>query len=244
MHRSSRKPAANKTSPIRTKEPPPPAERVEEALIESEERYRSIVTAMSEGIVMQDAGGRITECNAAAERILGMTRDQMMGLTSLDPRWDATDANGAPTKGEDHPIRVTLRTGEPLRNVVMGVQRADGTRAWVRINTQPLFHPGESCPYSVVASFVDITENKRAEAALRESEERFRSLYEQSLDGVLLTAPDGLILAANPEACRLLGRPEDEICAVGPLGRGRRHRSTSWRPSWRSARRRARPEAS
>ena len=57
----------------------------EEALRDSEERYHSIVTAMSEGIVMQDATGRIVTCNASAERILGLTRDQMMGLTSLDP---------------------------------------------------------------------------------------------------------------------------------------------------------------
>ena len=58
----------------------------------------------------------------------------------------------------------------------------------------------------------------RAEAVLRESEERFRSLYEHSIDGVLLTAPDGPILAANPEACRMLGRTEEEICAVGRGG--------------------------
>ena len=133
---ASRKPASRRTPSIRREVSPPPPEQVEEALIESallesEERYRSIVTAMSEGIVVQDASGRIIECNASAERILGMTRDQMMGLTSLDPRWQATDANGAATRGEDHPIRVTLRTGEPKRGVVMGVQRSDGTRVWV-----------------------------------------------------------------------------------------------------------------
>ncbi len=86
------------------------------------------------------------------------------------------------------------------------------------INTQPLFRPGEACPYSVVASFTDITESRNAEALLRESEVRFRSLYEHSIDGVLLTAPDGQILAANPEACRALGRTEDEIRTVGRAG--------------------------
>ena len=223
MSTASRKPASRRTPSIRREVSLPPPEHVEEsliesALLESDERYRSIVTAMSEGIVMQDAGGRIIECNASAERILGMTRDQMMGLTSLDPRWQATDIQGAPILGEDHPIRVTLRTGEPQRRVVMGVQRSDGTRVWVSVNTQPLFRPGEECPYCVVASFADVTESRRAEAAMRESEERFRSLYEHSIDGVLLTAPDGSILAANPEACRMLGRTEAEICAAGRAG--------------------------
>ncbi len=197
---------------------PSEVERVAEALIESEERYRSIVTAMSEGIVMQDAQGRITACNASAERILGLTRDQMMGLTSFDPRWQATDADGAPIRGEDHPIPITLRTGEPLHDVVMGVRHADGSRVWVLVNTQPLFRPGEACPYSVVASFADITESRGAEAALRESENRFRSLFEHSIDAIVLTDPDGAILAANPAACLLLGRTEQEICAVGRAG--------------------------
>ena len=197
---------------------PASSARVAEALVESEERYRSIVTAMSEGIVLQDVHGRIIECNAAAERILGLSRAQMTGLTSLDPRWAAVDATGAPVRGEDHPIRVTLRTGEPKRDVVMGLHRADGTKVWVSVNTQPLFRPGETRPFSVVASFADITESRAAEAALRESEARFRSLYEHSIDGVLLTDPTGPILAANPEACRLLRRTEAEICAAGREG--------------------------
>jgi len=54
------------------------------------------------------------------------------------------------------------------------------------------------------------------EDALQASEERFRSLFENSIYGILLTAADGAILAANPEACRLLGRTEQEICAAGP----------------------------
>lgn len=197
---------------------PTEVERFQEALVESEERYRSIVTAMSEGIVMQDASGRIVACNASAERILGLSREQLMGLTSFDPRWQATDEHGAQISGEDHPIPITMRTGQPLRDVVMGVRRADGSRVWVRVNTQPLFRPGDSCPYSVVASFADITESRHAEAVLQESEDRFRSLFEHSLDGVLLTAPDGAIFAVNPEGCRLLSRSEQEICEMGRAG--------------------------
>lgn len=58
----------------------------------------------------------------------------------------------------------------------------------------------------------------RAEKALRESEERFRSLFENSMDGVLLTEPDGHILSANPEACRIFGRSEAELRRVGRKG--------------------------
>ena len=141
-----------------------------------------------------------------------------MGLTSFDPRWQAIHEDGSLTTGEDHPIVITRRTGQPQSNVVMGVHRPDGTLVWVSVNTQPLYHPGERLPYSVVASFTDITDQRRAELALRESEARYRALFENSIDGVLLTAPDGTVFAANPEACRMLGRTEEEICAEGRAG--------------------------
>jgi PAS domain S-box-containing protein len=59
---------------------------------------------------------------------------------------------------------------------------------------------------------------KKAEEALRVSEERFRSLYENSLDGILLTKPDGTILCANPQACQMFGMTEDELVRVGREG--------------------------
>lgn len=65
---------------------------------------------------------------------------------------------------------------------------------------------------------VDITELKRAEAELRGSEDQFRSLFENSNDAVLLSTPEGIIEAANPEACRMFGRTEEEICQVGRAG--------------------------
>jgi PAS domain S-box-containing protein len=64
----------------------------------------------------------------------------------------------------------------------------------------------------------DVTDRKRVEEALPESAARFRSLWEYSMDGILLTAPDGRILMASPAACRILGRSEEEICRIGRAG--------------------------
>ena len=69
--------------------------------------------------------------------------------------------------------------------------------------------------YAAVASITDVTQSRQAEQALRESEARYRSLVENNIEGVLLTTPDGAILAANPEACRLLGRSEAELREMG-----------------------------
>jgi PAS domain S-box-containing protein len=61
----------------------------------------------------------------------------------------------------------------------------------------------------------DITSRKRTEDILRESENRYHSIFENNISAVLLSAPDGKILAANPEACRIFGRTEDELCLLG-----------------------------
>ncbi|MHC5856935.1 diguanylate cyclase domain-containing protein [Nostoc sp.] len=148
--------------------------RIEEALRESEHRYRSVITVMAEGIVLQKADGRITACNQSAERILGLTAEQMMERTSIDPRWQAIHEDGTSFPGDTHPAIVTLRTGKPQFHVIMGVHKPDGSLTWISINSLPLFAADESKPYGVVASFTDITIRKQAQIALQQQTERER----------------------------------------------------------------------
>lgn len=136
--------------------------------IESETRYQSIIAALSEGIVMHDATGNIVANNKSAEIILGLTKDQLYGRTSIDQRWKAIHEDGTPFPGEEHPAMVTLATGKPLQNIIMGVHKPDGALSWISINSQPIFHPGQQSPYAVVASFSDITQRKKAEQELEE----------------------------------------------------------------------------
>src|SRR5262249_6621007 len=100
--------------------------QAEEALRQSEERHRSVIDAMQDGILLLDADGGIQSCNAAAERILGLSAEQMMGRTPHDPRWRAIHEDGSPFPGETHPPMMTLRTGQPCTDVVMGVHKPDG----------------------------------------------------------------------------------------------------------------------
>jgi PAS domain S-box-containing protein len=64
----------------------------------------------------------------------------------------------------------------------------------------------------------EIAERQRAELEIRRSEEQFRALFENSIDAVLLATPEGNIIAANPEACRIFGMTEEEICQLGRTG--------------------------
>jgi PAS domain S-box-containing protein len=141
---------------------------VEEALRKSEERQRKIVSVLAEGIVLQEASGVIISCNPSAEKILGLSAEQIIGRTSLDSRWQAMHEDGSPFLGNQHPAMHTLQTGEPCTNVIMGVGRPDGELVWISINTKPLFHQDETRPYGVVSSFQDITKRKETEAALQD----------------------------------------------------------------------------
>ena len=94
----------------------------------------------------------------------------------------------------------------PQLGAVRGVRRGpDQERVWLRLNSQPLFAPGELSPYAVVLSLEDISSTWRAEQELRDSEERFRLLVEDTSDLVFSTAPDGRFGYLNPTARRLLG---------------------------------------
>ncbi|MEG3436823.1 PAS domain S-box protein [Pannus brasiliensis CCIBt3594] len=185
--------------------------RVEEALLESEERYRSLIAAMAEGIVFQDADGKIIACNPSAERILGLTREQMMGRGSLDPHWRSIREDGSPFPPEEHPAIVTLRTGQPLSNVIMGVYKPDGHLTWISINSQPLLTADFDRPHAAVTSFTDITARKRLELELQSSEAMFRGLFEQSTAGIGVLDVSGRFIKINQRFQELVGYSEAKL---------------------------------
>ena len=180
-------------------------------LQESEERYRSLIAALAEGIILQEATGVIRTYNAAAERLMGLSADQLMGRAAIDPRWRLISEDGEPFPSEEHPINVTLRTGEPLTDVIVGIYKPDGTLTWIRINSQPLFRPNETTPYAAVASFIDITKRKEMGAALRESEERFRAAFEQAAVGISHVSIEGRFLRVNQKFCDITGYAREEL---------------------------------
>ncbi|MTV50178.1 PAS domain S-box protein [Heliobacillus mobilis] len=150
----------------------------EAALRDREESYRSIVTAMAEGMVVQNRDGRIVRANRTAEQILGLTVEQMGGRTSIDHCWRAIHEDGSPFLGEDHPAMVTLRTGQPCHNVIMGVHKPTGELTWIQINSEPLRRPDSDIPYQVVTTFSDITERRRIEETLLATQEQLSNVFE------------------------------------------------------------------
>ncbi len=146
--------------------------RTEWELRKSEERYRSLIAALAEGVILVGAEGRLIASNQSAERIVGVKPEKLAGTITSMKDWEpyTIHEDGAPFLAAEYPAMVTLRTGQPQTNVCMGVRQGEGGVRWILINSQPLCSKGESKPYAAVASFTDITERKQADEALRRSE--------------------------------------------------------------------------
>lgn len=183
----------------------------EEALRESEQRYRSVIDGMIEGVVIQDAQGAIIACNPNAEHILGLRREQILGRTSMDPNWRAIYEDGSPYPGEAHPSMLALRTGQRQSHVTMGLYMPDGSLRWLLINSQPLIRPGEALPYAVVSTFVDITEDRLIQQSLKDSENKFRGLLEFAPVAIIISDDQGRIQLLNARAEQLFGYGRDEL---------------------------------
>lgn len=132
-------------------------------------RSQQILESMVEGVVVQQADGSISTCNVSAQTILGLSLEQMIGRKSVDPSWRCVHEDLSDWPGQSHPSMLALATGQEVKEAVMGVYRPDGSLSWISINAKPLFLVGESKPDSVIATFVDITERRLTEEALRAS---------------------------------------------------------------------------
>ena len=165
--------------------------------------------ALAEGIVVQTMDSTIVQANEAATRILGLSVDQMSGRTSLDPRWRAIHDDGSPFPGEDHPSMACIATGQPARDVVMGVHKPDGQLSWILINVEPI-REGD-VQTGIVCSFRDFTEEHNLRALLAASEQRYRLLAENSAD-IIVRIDNDFINWVSPSLTTVLGwSPEDWV---------------------------------
>jgi len=152
-------------------------------LRESEEQYRSLVSAMSEGVILHDTDSRVIAFNDSAPLILGLAPEQLKGRAATDPRWQIVREDESPFPADMLPLLVALQTGRGQKDVIMGIQKPDGVLTWLSINVQPLFRHGEIKPYRAVLTLRDITHAKyieKRDAALLDIEIAATTMDEKS----------------------------------------------------------------
>lgn len=208
--------------------------QIREQLADNEARLRSIIRSMAEGVIVIGTDGRFSVANQRAAEILGAAPDALESLSLSDFDSDCWRLDGTPMSLDEFPASLTLATGRPQREVVMGLERPDGRTVWIEISTEPVDAVEFGQSASVVATFSDITDRIRTEQALRESEERLTlavegaklgmwdwnlSLRELSFNGIAarMLGYRQNEVASNVESVRALAHPDDEILLVDAM---------------------------
>ncbi|HEX8103258.1 MAG TPA: GGDEF domain-containing protein [Solirubrobacteraceae bacterium] len=140
---------------------PPPA------LPHPELTARTVLDALQEGVVVVDAAGVVARVNEAVSRLCRADARGLVGhpITQL-PVAMVRDPAGEPLRLEEAPLTRALR-GEVVRGHLSEIERLDGTRAWIEVNSNPLVGPETAVPYGAVSTYVDVTERVERERRFR-----------------------------------------------------------------------------
>ena len=180
--------------------------RATEALRESEERFRTLVNNLQAAVVLHGLDGRLEYVNPAAKRMFGFPQDlSVRGKVPTDLGIVTLTEDGRQMPEDQRPVIRVLRTHSPVQAVNIGFRYPNSKDTlWVFGSSVPRFD-AKGDFVGVITSFTDLTEQRRAIDALRESEERFRTLVRDLHVGVVLHNPDASIQFANQAALNMFG---------------------------------------
>ena len=179
--------------------------QAEQALRESEEKYKRLIETTETGYVILDDQGRVVDANAEYVRLTGRQRlDDILGRRVLE--WTAPDE----LERNAREVKNCLEQGF-VRNLEMNYVTPAGQVIPIEVNAAVLKVNGQ---VRIQTLCRDITARKRAETAMRENEERYRALFDRSLDCVYLCDFSGNFLDANPATLNLLGYQREDIATL------------------------------
>jgi len=156
-------------------------------------KYRTLFDAFPLGITIADASGRIIESNQEAERILSVPKHEQEKRAIGGEEWRIIRPDGTPMPAEEY---ASVRAGKAqcrVENVEMGIVKNDGEVSWINVTAAPI--PAEGLGVAVVYS--DITERKRIEEKLHESEEKLRILLDSMESNIMMLDDDGVYQYIN-----------------------------------------------
>ncbi len=179
---------------------------------DNKDKFLELFNEMAQGVVYQNKNGEIIDANPAALRILGLSKEQLLGRTSANHEWRAIHEDGTSFKVEEHPAMYTLRTGKPLFGILMGIHnpQKDST-VWLLVSSIPHHIDKNGKPQEVFVTFEDITELRKWQLAVYSSEERYRKLLNSTRDIMFLKDRNYRYLMINSAFEKLLDFKEQEV---------------------------------
>ncbi|MGO9137270.1 MAG: PAS domain S-box protein [Syntrophales bacterium] len=182
-------------------------ERAEHELRESKERYQTVLENIEDGYYEVDLAGKFTFLNEWVVKNIGYSREEMLGRSYKQ----FTDKENATTVSQV--FNEVYTSGKSDKRTDWIIITKDGTRKVVEASVS-LIRDAEARPTGFQGIVRDITERKRAEEALRKSEERYRSLLDNASDAILLANPEGQLLEVNRKAEELLGYSREKLLGM------------------------------
>ena len=149
---------------------------------DSNEQLHNLYQVLACGVLVQGPAGEVLHVNAAAEELLGRSLAEMRGRSAGDV-WQSRGEDGRPLAPSERPAAIARSTRRPVRNCTVGVERPDGTLAWIQVNVVPVLGPDGSLE-QVVSTFIDVTERKQVEDALAERTRHLEALQAIATDTV------------------------------------------------------------
>lgn len=132
-----------------------------EKLLASEQRFQNILDTMAEGVGIIDTDGKIVYANAMAQRILGLTLNEINQRTFDDPKWQNLRIDGSPLPKAEHPMAIMMNTGLPVIDHEIGVQPPHREQFFISINAAPLFDHSNGKLIGGIGTFMDVTSRRR-----------------------------------------------------------------------------------
>ncbi len=172
----------------------------------TENRYKKLVQTLPAAVYMCDAKGRIQLYNDEAVKLWG--REPVTGKDLWCGSWKIFSPDGTPLDPEECPMAITLRTGKAVRGREIVIERPDGERRNVMPHPEPILDEDGNVT-EAINILVDITAHRRAEAALRESEERFRTMADQAPVMIWMSDGRGSIVYLNTKWIEFTGMPAE-----------------------------------
>jgi two-component system, cell cycle sensor histidine kinase and response regulator CckA len=173
-----------------------------------------ILDSIAEGIFGLTSDKKLAFANPAAERMLGYGPGGLAGKDG-HATWHHTRGDGRPYPKEECPVLAVLRDRQPRQSSDEVFWRKDGSCFPVEVQSSPIMEKNRVV--GAVVTFRDITQRKQNEAARRRAEEKYRAIFENAMEGLFQTTPDGRFLSANPAIARMLGysSPAELMSAPG-----------------------------
>ena len=187
--------------------------RVEQARWEAEHKLNRTLQSMVDGMFVVDLSGKITFANPAAERILEIPKEKLIGIYYYSSELKLVDANRNVYPLDQLSLTIALRDQSEVTAVEHGFLTAKGEMKWLSINTSPLLDEKGQL-YGAIASFRDVTDQKKSAEALSESHKRIEfqaSLLDQVRNAVIATDLDGKIFYWNKHAETLYQWKSEEV---------------------------------